>query len=180
MFAGLIYGVLAFEAEPSGSLLDINPGLIIWTAVTFIALILILKKVAWKPILAALDQREGAIREALEKADMAREEAQKVLEQNQANLNKAEDESRKIIEQSRSFAEKLKEQILKETKDQTKKLLDDASAEIESKKEAAFNELKNQVAEIAINAAEKILKENLNQDNQKKIVDRYIGEITKN
>jgi F-type H+-transporting ATPase subunit b len=180
MFAGLIYGVLAFEAEPSGSLLDINPGLIIWTAVTFIALILILKKVAWKPILAALDQREGAIRDALEKADMAREEAQKVLEQNQANLNKAEDESRKIIEQSRSFAEKLKEQMLKETKDQAKKLLEDASAEIESKKEAAFNELKNQVAEIAINAAEKILKENLNQDNQKKIVDRYIGEITKN
>jgi len=180
MFAGLIYGILAFEAEPSGSLLDVNPGLIVWTTVTFIALILILKKFAWKPILAALDQREDAIRDALEKADRAKEEAQKVLEQNQANLNKAEDESRKIIEQSRSFAEKLKEQMLNDTKGQAKKLLEDASAEIDRKKDAAFNELKNQVAEIAINAAEKILRENLNQDNQKKIVDRYIGEVTKN
>ena len=180
MFAGLIYVVLAFETEPSGSLLDVNPGLIIWTVVTFIALMLILKKVAWKPILAALDQREGAIRDALEKAEKAKEEAQKVLEQNQANLNKAEDESRKIIEQSRSFAEKLKEQMLNDTKDQAKKLLEDASAEINRKKDAAFNELKNQVAEIAINAAEKILNANLNQDNQKKIVDKYIGKITKN
>jgi F-type H+-transporting ATPase subunit b len=180
MFAGLIYGILAVEAEPSGGLLNINPGLIIWTFVTFIALILILKKFAWKPILAALDQREAAIREALEKADRAQEEAQKVLEQNQANLNKAEDESRKIIEQSRSFAEKLKEQMLNDAKDQTKKLLEDASVEIDRMKDASFNELKNQIADIAINAAEKILKESLNSDNQKKLVDRYIGEITKN
>jgi len=180
MFAGMIYGILAVEPEAGGSLLDINPGLIIWTAVTFIALIFILKKFAWKPILAALDQREGAIRESLEKAEKAKEEAQKILEQNQSNLNKAEEESRKIIEQSRSFAEKLKEQMLLDTKQQSRKLLEDASAEIERKKDEAFNDLKNQIAEIAINAAEKILNENLNKEIQKKIVDKYIGEIAKN
>ncbi|MDR3665621.1 MAG: F0F1 ATP synthase subunit B [Ignavibacteriaceae bacterium] len=180
MFLGMIYSILAVEPEASGSLLDINPGLIIWTAITFIALIIILKKVAWKPILEALDQREGAIRESLEKAEKAKDEAQKVLDQNQANLNKAEEESRKIIEQSRSYAEKLKEQMLLETKQQSRKLLEDATAEIERKKDEAFNELKNQIAEIAINAAEKILNENLNKETQKKIVDKYIGEITKN
>lgn len=180
MFLGMIYSILAVEPEASGSLLDINPGLIIWTAITFIALIIILKKVAWKPILEALDQREGAIRESLEKAEKAKDEAQKVLDQNQANLNKAEEESRKIIEQSRSYAEKLKEQMLLETKQQSRKLLEDATAEIERKKDEAFNELKNQIAEIAVNAAEKILNENLNKETQKKIVDKYIGEITKN
>jgi F-type H+-transporting ATPase subunit b len=180
MLAGFIYFILAAEPEAGGSLLDVNPGLIIWTAITFVALIFILKKVAWKPILAALDQREGAIREALEKADRAKEEAQKILEQNQANLNKAEDESRKIIEQSRSYAEKLKEQMLLETKQQSRKMIEDASAEIERKKDEAFSDLKNQVAEIAINAAEKILNENMNHETQKKIVDKYIGEITKN
>jgi F-type H+-transporting ATPase subunit b len=178
MFAFLTYGILA--VEPSGSLLDINPGLIIWTAITFVALIFILKKIAWKPILEALDQREGAIRESLEKADRAKEEAQKILELNQANLNKAEEESRKIIEQSRSFAEKLKEQMLNDTKQQSKKILEDAASEIERKKDEAFNDLKNQVAEIAINAAEKILKENLNEETQKRIVDKYLGEIAKN
>lgn len=180
MFAVMIYGILAVEPEAGGSLLDINPGLIIWTAITFIALIFILKKVAWKPILEALDQREGAIRESLEKAEKAKEEAQKVLELNQANLDKAEEESRKIIEQSRSYAEKLKEQMLIDTKQQSKRILEDATAEIERKKDEAFSDLKNQVAEIAINAAEKILNENLNKETQKKIVDKYIGEIGKN
>jgi F-type H+-transporting ATPase subunit b len=180
MFAAMIYGILAVEPEVGGSLLDINPGLIIWTAVTFIALIFILKRFAWKPILSALDQREGAIRESLEKAEKAKEEAQKIFEQNQSNLNKAEEESRKIIEQSRAFAEKLKEQMLLDSKQQSRKLLEDASAEIDRKKDEAFNDLKNQIAEIAINAAEKILSENLNKETQKKIVDKYIGEIAKN
>jgi F-type H+-transporting ATPase subunit b len=180
MFLGMIHGIFAVEPEAGSSLLDINPGLIIWTAVTFIALLIILKKVAWKPILAALDQREGAIRESLEKAEMAKEEAQKILEQNQSILNKAEEESRKIIEQSRSFAEKLKEQMLLDTKQQSRKLLEDASAEIERKKDEAFNDLKTQIAEIAIGAAEKILNENLNKETQKKIVDKYIGEIANN
>ena len=180
MFAGFIYGILAVEPEAGGSLLDINPGLIIWTVITFIALLIILKKVAWKPILDALDQREGSIRESLEKADKAKAEAQKILEQNQSNLNKAEEESRKIIEQSRTFAEKLKEQMLMDTKKQSRQLLEEATAEIERKKDEAFNDLKNQIADIAINAAEKILNENLNKETQKKIVDKYIGKIAKN
>jgi len=112
--------------------------------------------------------------------EITKEEAQKILELNQSNLNKAEEESRKIIEQSRSFAEKLKEQMLLDTKQQSRKLLEDASAEIERKKDEAFNDLKNQIAEIAINAAEKILNENLNKETQKKIVDKYLGEIAKN
>jgi len=180
MFAGFIYCTLAVEPEAGGSLLDINPGLIIWTVITFIALLIILKKVAWKPILDALDQREGSIRESLEKADKAKAEAQKILEQNQSNLNKAEEESRKIIEQSRTFAEKLKEQMLMDTKKQSRQLLEEATAEIERKKDEAFNDLKNQIADIAINAAEKILNENLNKETQKKIVDKYIGKIAKN
>jgi F-type H+-transporting ATPase subunit b len=180
MIAGILYGVIAVEPASGGSLLDVNPGLIVWTVITFLILIILLKKIAWKPILDALDQREGSIRDSLEKAEKAKEEAQKVLQLNQANLDKAEEESKKIIEQSRSFAEKLKEQMLLETKQQSKKILEDATAEIERKKDEAFNNLKNQVAEIAINAAEKILKENLNQETQKKIVDRYIEEIGKN
>lgn len=181
MIASLIYGILAVTPpEGSGSLLDVNPGLIIWTLVTFIILLFVLKKMAWKPILSALDQRESAIREALEKAEQAKAEAQKVLDQNQANLNKAEEESRRIIEQSRAYSEKLKEQLLQESREQSKKLLEDASAEIERKKEAAFTDLKNQVAEIAINAAEKILGSNLDKDMQKKIVDKYISGIRQN
>lgn len=180
MLAGITLGVLALSSEGNGTLLDVNPGLIIWTLITFITLLLILKKVAWKPILTALDQREKAIKDSLDKAEKANEEAKKILDENQANLAKAEDESRKIIEQSRVYAEKLKEQMLLAGKEQAKKILEEATAEIDRKKDAAFDELKTQVAEIAVQAAEKILKTNLDAEKNKKLADTFISEIAKN
>lgn len=178
MLTGFSLSGIALIAE--GSIIDVSPGVVFWTIITFVLLLLILKKFTWKPILTALAQREAAIKESLEKAERAQEDAQKVLDANQANLAKAEEESKQIINQSRAYAEKLKEQILQESKEQAKKIVDDASQEIERKKEAAFDELKNQIAEIAVNAAEKILRENLDKDTQKKLVDKYIGEIGKN
>jgi F-type H+-transporting ATPase subunit b len=176
----MLNSLLILAASEGGSLIDINPGLIFWTAVTFLILLFILKKMAWKPILTALSQREEAIKDSLEKAEKAKEEAQKVLNENQASIAKAEEESRKLIEQSRAYADKLKDQMLKESKEQAQKIIEDASAEIERKKEETFNELKAKVAEIAIQAAEKILSENLNKDSNKKLVDKYIDDITRN
>jgi F-type H+-transporting ATPase subunit b len=169
--------VLAFEG---GSLIDVNPGLIFWTTITFLLLLLVLKRLAWKPILSALSQRENAIKDSLEKAEKAKVEAQKILQENQASIAKVEEESRKIIEQSRAYANKLKDQMLKESKEQAQKIIEDASSEIERKKEETFNELKVKVAEIAIQAAEKILSENLNRDSNKKLVDKYLDKITRN
>jgi len=172
--------VVLVLASEGGSLVDVNPGLIFWTVITFLILLLVLKKVAWKPILTALGQREDAIKDSLEKAEKAKEEAQKILQENQASIVKAEEESRKIIEQSRVYADKLKEQIIRDSKVQAQKIIEDASSEIERKKEETFNELKTRVAEIAIQAAEKILSQNLNKDSNKKLVNKYIDEIPRN
>ena len=180
MLFGFNVLTIAILVEEKIDLLEVNPGLIFWVILTFIVLLWVLKKVAWKPILSALDQREAAIKESLEKAEKAKEEAQKVLDENQANISRAEEESKKIIDQGRAYAEKLKDQMIQDSKEQARKIVDDASAEIERKKEEAFNELKNQIAEIAVNAAEKILKENLDKDSNKKIVDKYISDISRN
>ncbi len=181
MLAASTLALLALGSEGgSGSLIDINPGLIFWTVVTFILLLLILKKVAWKPILTALDQRETAIKESLEKAEKAKEEAQRILYENQASLSKAEEESRKIVEQGRIYAEKLKEQMLKDSKEQAQKILSEATAEIDRKKEAAFGELKSQIADLVIQTTEKVLGETVDKNTHKKITDKYINEITKN
>jgi F-type H+-transporting ATPase subunit b len=179
MSINMVNTILAFAPE-GGSLIDVNPGLIFWTVVTFLILLFVLKKVAWKPILTALDQREASIRESIERAEQAKAEAQKILDENKSNLAKAADESRKLIEQSREYAEKMKNQILQEGKEQSKKIIEDAAAEIERRKEAAFNELKNQIADIALLAAEKLLNEKLDPQTHKKIMDKYINEITKN
>ena len=179
MLANILLGVLA-SGGGGGSLLDVNPGLIIWTILTFLLLLIILKKVAWKPILSALDKREKEIEDSLNRAEQAKEEAQKILEENQATLSKAEEESKKIIDQSRVYGDNLKEQLMKESKVQAQKIIEDASAEIERKKNAAFEELKNQIADISVNAAEKIMKENIDANKNKQIVNKYLSEINKN
>ena len=175
----LAYLVLLSGGE-KGGLLDVSPGLIIWTVITFIFLMLILKKLAWKPILTSLNERENFIKESLEKADKAQKDAQELLKENNANLAKAEEESQKIIAQGREYAEKLKNQILEESKTQGRKMVEDATAEIERKNREAFERLKDQIADIAIDAAEKIIRENLDKAKQKTIVDNFIDQLPKN
>jgi len=179
MLTQITLAVIASEGG-NGGLLDVNPGLMIWTVVTFIVLLFILKRVAWKPILAALDKRENDIKESLAQAEKAKDEAKQILEENQANLAKAEEESRKIIDQSRTYAESLKEQLMRESKEQAKKIVDDASSEIQRNKDAAFEELKGQIAEIAVGAAEKIIRDTLDAQKSKQVIDKYLNDVTKN
>lgn len=182
MFALLNIAMLALSSggEGGGSPLDVNPGLILWTVVTFIALLLILKKVAWKPILNSLNERENFIKESLDNAEKARLEAEKLVAENKANLERAEEEAQKVIDQGREYAEKLKDQMLAESKQEAKKMIDDAAKEIERKNQEAFNGLKSQIADIAIGAAEKIIRENLDKNKQEKLVEKYIEDLSKN
>ncbi len=173
----LMLFILSGGGESSGSPLDVNPGVILWTVVTFVFLLLILKKIAWKPILNSLSERENFIKESLEKADKAQKDAEKMIADNRASLVKAEEEAQKIIDQSREYAEKLKSRILDESKIQAKKLIEDASIEIERKNNEAFNKLKDHVADIAVQAAERILREDLDRDKQIKLVNKYLEDL---
>ena len=179
MIANLL--MLAFSGSGAqGGPLDVSPGLMIWTLVTFLFLLIILAKVAWKPILKSLGEREIFIKDSLDKAESARKEAEKLIAENKANLLKAEEEGQKVIEQSREYAEKLKIQIMAESKIQAKKMIDDATLEIQRKNAEAFNKLKEQVADIAVNAAEKIIKANLDKEKQVNLVNKYIDDLSKN
>lgn len=182
MAAILNVAMLAFISGegPQGGLLDVNPGLIIWTVVTFVFLLLILKKLAWKPILNSLNQRESFIKEQMEKAETAQKETERLIEDNKASMAKADEEAQKIIGQARELAEKLQSQKIEETNEKTKKMIDDAVAEIERKNKEAMNSLREQVAEIAVNAAEKIIRESLDGNKHKKIVNELIDNLPKN
>ena len=180
MIAKLNLAFLYFSGGESGGPLDLNPGLIIWTVVTFLLLLFVLKKLAWKPILKALADRENQIKDSHDKAEKARVDFEKLTEKNKASLAKAEEEAQKIIAQGREFAEKVKAQIVQESKIEAKKIIDNAAAAIERKQQESFNELKQQIAEIVVNSAEKIIRENLDKDKQLKLVDKYIKEISKN
>lgn len=168
------------EESGSGSLLAVNYGLAFWTVLTFFLLLLILKKFAWKPILSALDEREQKIKDSLLMAEKANEEARQMIEENKKQLLLAEDEAKKIVDQSRIYADKLKSQLLEESKAQSQKLIENASQEIERKKLEAFDELKNQVADLSLSIAEKILKQNVDKNANAEMIKKYIDEIQKN
>jgi F-type H+-transporting ATPase subunit b len=172
---------LAFSGgESSGGLLDVNPGLIFWVVITFVLLLIILKKMAWGPILNSLNERENFIKDSIDRAEQAQLEAEKLLEENKANLERAEEEAQKIIEQGRQYSDKLKAQMLEASNVEAKKMIAEAVSDIERKNQEAFNNLKNQVADIAVSAAEKIIRANLDKEKQTKLVDEYLNDLNKN
>jgi F-type H+-transporting ATPase subunit b len=161
-------------------MLEINPGLIIWTIVTFICLATVLAKFAWKPMLKALSDREEKIYGALEEADRARAEAAELIKQNEKNLARAEEEYQKMIRESKTLAEKLKEDIVSKAKQQAQQELKQAAEEIQRNVDAAKQQLRAEVANLAIKATEKILEETLDEKRQKKLIDSVINQLPKN
>lgn len=182
MLSKLIFAFAIFASDTEnggGGLLSVNVGLAFWTIVTFLLLLLILGKFAWKPILKSLDERENKIKESLEMAEQAKIEAKKIIEENQMNMRKAEEEARKILDENKNYAEQLKKQIIEESKLQANQLIEKANSEIERKKQEAFNELKNQVAELSIQVAEKLIAETLDKEKNAKLIDKFIDEVQK-
>jgi F-type H+-transporting ATPase subunit b len=161
-------------------MLDINPGLIIWTSITFILLVLVLSKVAWKPLVQALQDRETSIATALEKAEEARKESQRLLEENTRVMQAANADTARLLKEGRELAEQMKNEIVAKAHAQAKAELERAKEEIQREKESALNEMRGEIAEMAIAAAEKLLDETLDAPKQKKMIDKVIQQMPKN
>jgi len=160
-------------------MLEINPGLIIWTIITFVCLAGLLSKFAWKPMLKLLNDRENKIHSALEEADRARAEAAEMLKQNENNLARAEEEYQKMIREGKALAEKLKEDIVIKAKQQAQNELKLAAEEIQRNTDAAKQKLRAEVAGLAIKAAEIILEETLDEKKQKHLIDSVMNQLPK-
>ena len=155
-------------------MLQINPGLILWTITTFILLLVVLKKVAWKPLMSALEAREKSIRDALEQAEEAKKEAGRLLAENKLAMAHSNEEAARVLREGRDLAEQMKNEILSKAQENAKALLEQAKGEIQREKETALHQLRDEVAEIAITVAEKIIDETLDTPKQKKIVDAVL------
>jgi F-type H+-transporting ATPase subunit b len=161
-------------------MLDPNPGLIIWTIVTFVLLLIVLRKFAWKPLLAALHDRESSIRGTLEHAENTKAEAERILEENRAQLAKAGEEAKKVLAEGRALGEKLKNEIVEQANAQSRRMVDQARLEIERDKDAAIAQLRGEVATLALEAAGKILNETLDARKHKALIDESLSNLPKN
>jgi len=146
-------------------------GTLFWTAITFLLLAFTLKKMAWKPILEALDERENRIRESLEKADSARKETEEAILKNQAVMEEAKKEAQELLGKSRKTAEATKEEIIQKAETEARKLLEKAKKEISLEREKAVDEIRAQTAEISILIASKLIGKVLSKEDHKDIID---------
>lgn len=136
-------------------------GLVILQTIAFLLLMFLLAKFAWKPVLAAIKEREQSIDEALNKAELAKQEMTRLTAQNEELMKEARSERDRILKE----AKVLKDSILHEAKNQAHtegvKLIEKAKIEIENQKKAALAELKSQVSNLSIEIAERILRNQL-------------------
>lgn len=156
-------------------------GLIVWTTLVFLILLVLLRIVAWKPILTMVNKRNDSIEEALKQADIAREEMKKLQDDHAEMVEQTRQERDKMFAEARE----MKEQIVQKAKDDTAKMVEkmkaDAKADIEGQKQAAINELKEHIAVFSIDIAEKVLKSELeDKGKQEALVNTLLDDVKLN
>ena len=156
-------------------------GLIFWQTLTFLLVLFVLSKFVWRPIMGALKAREGSIEDALQAAELAREEMEKLSADNEKLMVEARHERDKIIKEASAIASKIREEAKIDASKIGDKMVEDARHTINLEKQAAINEIRNQVAELSLSISEKILREKLKSDkDQKSLMDRYLKDIKLN
>jgi F-type H+-transporting ATPase subunit b len=162
-------------------LLTPGTGLIIWQLIIFVALVFLLSKLAWKPIINSLKEREGSIQSALDTAERARAEMSQLKSDNEKLLKEAREERDKMLKEARDIANHLKDEAQTNAKKSAEKILAEARAAINVEKEAAMRDVRAQVALFSLEVAEKLMKKNLASDKeQKTLVEGYIKDLKLN
>ncbi|MGC4040972.1 MAG: F0F1 ATP synthase subunit B [Flavobacterium sp.] len=156
-------------------------GLFIMQTVLFLALIFLLKKFAWKPILDAVNEREEGIKNALLSAEIAKKDMQNLKSDNEKLLAEARLERDNMMKEAREIKDKMINDAKTEAQATGQKMIEQAKATIESEKNAALAELKAQVSTLSLDIAEKLLKEELsNKEAQTKLVEKMLGDVKLN
>lgn len=166
-------------SENGNALLQFDPGLMIWTVVTFVFTFLALRLVAWKPILGALDEREGRIRESLDKAEQAKADAETAIAENKANMEASVRKSRELVAEARQEADKVREEAKAEARAEARKILDDGRRQLEVERREAIADIRREAADLAIRAAAKLLRTKVGPQEDRQLVDEFIAQLPK-
>ncbi len=180
-FASFIPTAAAFAAPEGaaapGGLLDPNMGLMVWTLVVFIGLLFVLKKFAFKPLFAAVEEREKALTEAIEGAKRDRDAAAALLAEQKALLDAGRSQAQQIIVDGRAVADKMRNDMLDETRKQQSEMLEQARRDIEGEAAKAIAELRREAVDLAIAGAGKVIEQNLDSAGNRKIVEQFLASI---
>ena len=160
-------------------LVQLDPGLFVWTILTFLVLLGVLAKFAWNPLLKMLKDREDLIRSSLEDAEKAQTELANLNAEREEIINKARSKAQSILSEGKVAASKLKDETLKAAKDQAKSILTDAEKQIRIEKHKVIEEIKSEVVDLSLSVATKLIKKNISREDNQTLIDESLENVTK-
>jgi F-type H+-transporting ATPase subunit b len=173
----LYASLLVTQDEHTPGPLSVDPGLMIWTIVVFVALLLILKRFAWPAILGAVEAREKALEEQLAEAERNRAEAAQLLAEHRKLMGDAKAQAHAIVLEARQLADKERAVAMEKTKQEQDELLARARREIGAERDRAVADLRREAVDLSLAAASKLIGERLSSDTDRKIVSDYLASL---
>ena len=158
-------------------LIKVVPGLMIWTLIAFGLTLLVLKRYAFGPIQAAIDARRERIRESIEEAERARDEARQLLEEHRQLRANARGEAEGILAEARRVADSQRERVRDEIEADRQRRLEETRRQIESETRRALEQIRAEVADLALVAATKVTRKSLDDADQRRLIEEAIGEL---
>ncbi len=159
-------------------MLEISPGLSIWTTLVFLALLGILWKFAWGPILGAVQAREDGIQETLDQAGNERDEAANLLAEHRQQMADARRQAQQMIAEGKEAGERVRQDIEAKARDEGDAMIERARESIEREKDAALEELRKEAVDLALAAAAKLVQESLDAEKDRELVMGFIDELS--
>ena len=165
------------EAAAPVSLLSPSYGLMFWTLIIFVLLLIVLTKFAFPPIIGAVEERERKLQEAIDGARADREAAAELLAQQRKELDAARTEAQQFIADGRAAGEKMRVDMLAQTQVQQQEMLDRARREIDAERDRAIAELRREAVDLAIAGAGKVIERNLDDASNRKLIDSFLATL---
>ena len=159
------------------ALLQFEPGLMIWTIVVFLVTLLVLRKIAWGPLLKSLDEREQRIHDAVSQAEKANQEAAAAIAKAREESSAALRRSEETLKQAKLDAQHVREKMIEEAKTESQKVVDQGLKRIETEQRAALQQVRREAAELAVQAAAKLIQSSMSQAEQRRLVEDFIREL---
>jgi F-type H+-transporting ATPase subunit b len=172
--------VFAQEENGGGGLIDVVPGLMVWTVVTFVIVLIVLRRVAFGPIQRLIDERRDRIREALDEADKAREEARQLRELTRQEREEAKAERESILEESRKQGQQQYAQAREQASQDLERRLEENQKAVEAENVKLRESIRRDVVELTLLASEKVTGKVLDSDDQRRLIEETIEEVDMN
>jgi F-type H+-transporting ATPase subunit b len=154
-----------------------DPGLFIWTILTFLVLLGLLAKFAWGPLLKALEERQELIRTSLDDADKAKQELERLNQESAEIISEARAEAQSIVVKSRADAETVREDLRRKAKEEGDALIRSAQRQIELETARALQQIRHEVVDLSLTVASKLIKKNLTQEDNDALIQHSLAQI---